>query len=179
MYKGGSFKLDTGNQYLWVFLIAAIAAIVLAFGSTGDPKLPPGGARPVFEQGWVSIAKPGDKPVVYVVEIARSRLQQQYGLMFIDNLPANQGMVFPYDKPQQTSFWMKNTLIPLDMIFIGTDGRISHIAANAQPGDTRPISGGSARAMAVLEVNAGQAATKGFAVGDRVYFSENIAVRTQ
>jgi uncharacterized membrane protein (UPF0127 family) len=74
---------------------------------------------------------------------------------------------------------MKNTIIPLDIVFVGEDSRISHIVTNAQPGDTRPISGGGGRAIAVLEVNAGQVAAKGLAVGDRVFFSENIAVRSQ
>lgn len=179
MYKGNTPQLNNGRQYIWVFLLGAVVAIFLAFGGTGDKGESIPSVRPAFEKGWVSIAKPNAKPDVYVVEIAKTQEQQEYGLMFVKSMPDKQGMVFVYETPQMASFWMKNTLIPLDMIFIDSDSRIHHIVTHARPGDTRPISGGQKRSMAVLELNAGQAAARGFAVGDRVFFSENTLTQTR
>jgi uncharacterized protein len=89
------------------------------------------------------------------------------GLMYRRSLPAGQGMLFDFGSEQRITMWMKNTYVALDMIFIGTDGRISRIAANTKPLSTRLISSGEP-ARYVLEVNAGTARKLGIAVGDRV-----------
>ena len=79
----------------------------------------------------------------------------------------DEGMIFPFDPPRGASFWMRNTVIPLDLIFVAPDGRISNIAANAIPYDETPLySGGEAKA--VLELNGGRAAELGIKPGDRV-----------
>lgn len=103
----------------------------------------------------------------FTVEMARSHEEQARGLMFRENLPDDRGMLFPYDKPQMLSFWMKNTVIPLDIIFIGADGRVESIAANTTPYSLESIS--SRRpAIAVLEIRGGLAADLGIAPGDQV-----------
>ncbi len=69
----------------------------------------------------------------FVVEVARTPEQQARGLMHRQTLAADRGMLFPYDPPRPASFWMKNTLIPLDIIFIRQDGSIANIAENTVP----------------------------------------------
>ena len=69
----------------------------------------------------------------FTVEVARTPEEQAQGLMFRKSVPPDRGMIFPYDPPVQVSFWMKNTLVPLDMVFIGPDGKIGRIAANTTP----------------------------------------------
>jgi uncharacterized protein len=106
---------------------------------------------------------------VFAVEIADTEAQRAKGLMFRKELPDGQGMLFDFQREQEVSFWMKNTYIPLDMIFIRRDGRILRIAENTEPLSTRIIpSGGPVRA--VLEVIGGTARKFGIAPGDRVAF---------
>jgi uncharacterized membrane protein (UPF0127 family) len=102
----------------------------------------------------------------FTVEVAATPGQQERGLMFVRSLAPDRGMIFPYDPPQQVSFWMKNTLIPLDMIFIRADGTIARIAT-AKPLDETPVPGGEPIA-AVLEIAAGRAAELGIRAGDKV-----------
>ena len=101
------------------------------------------------------------------VEVAKTPAEQAKGLMFRTEMGPDEGMLFPSDYPQQRSFWMKNTVIPLDIIFIGADGRISNIAANAVPHSLEPIPSAGA-AIAVLELNGGRAAELGIMPGARV-----------
>ena len=101
------------------------------------------------------------------VEVAASPEQQERGLMFRRSLGDDQGMIFPYEPPQPVGFWMKNTLIPLDMIFIGTDQRVARIAANVPPLTLDTVPSG-APVTAVLELRGGRAAELGIAAGDRV-----------
>jgi uncharacterized membrane protein (UPF0127 family) len=104
---------------------------------------------------------------VFAVEMASTPEEVARGLMFRRQLPEGQGMLFDFHKEQPTSFWMKNTYIPLDMIFIRADGRILHIAENRVPlSETLVPSGGPVRA--VLEVIGGTAKKLGIAPGDRV-----------
>src|SRR5206468_12336636 len=86
----------------------------------------------------------------FTVEVAATPEQQERGLMFRRSLAGDRGMIFPYDPPQFVGFWMKNTLIPLDMIFIRADGRIARVAANATPLSLDPVLSGDLVA-AVLE----------------------------
>jgi uncharacterized protein len=104
---------------------------------------------------------------VFAVEMATTPEEQAKGLMFRRSLPEGQGMLFDFHQEQPASFWMKNTYIPLDMIFIRADGRILRIAENTVPlSEALVTSGGPVRA--VLEVNAGTARKLGIAAGDRV-----------
>lgn len=85
--------------------------------------------------------------------------------MFRESMPRSAGMLFVYERPQRAAFWMKNTLIPLDMLFVTADGRIGHIHENARPGDLTAIPGGD-NVFAVLEINGGLARRYGISVGD-------------
>jgi uncharacterized membrane protein (UPF0127 family) len=101
------------------------------------------------------------------VEVATTPATQEKGLMFRKSLGPDTGMLFPMDPPKIASFWMKNTLIPLDMLFIRTDGSIAFIGANAEPHSRIPVSAGIPVA-AVLELAGGRAAALGIREGDRV-----------
>lgn len=113
----------------------------------------------------IHTAKKG--PVRIRVELAGTQEEQSRGLMYRSSLPEDQGMLFLFPDETDHSFWMKNTLIPLDMIFIGADGRIAGIHAKATPLSETPISVGKPSRW-VLEVNGGWAAYHGAAPGDRV-----------
>jgi uncharacterized membrane protein (UPF0127 family) len=103
----------------------------------------------------------------FQVELAITPEEKEHGLMFRRELPEGQGMLFDFQFDQNVAFWMKNTYIPLDMLFIRGDGRILRIAENTEPLSERNIpSGGPVRA--VLEVIGGTAKKLGIAPGDRV-----------
>ena len=101
----------------------------------------------------------------FSVEIADDPQERAQGLMFVEDMPTLEGMLFVYERPQSVSFWMKNTLIPLDMLFVSPVGEILHIHENAIPGDLTPIPGGDGVQM-VLEINGGLASRFGIVVGD-------------
>ena len=101
------------------------------------------------------------------VEVAATSAEQAKGLMFRTEMGANEGMIFPMNPPRTASFWMRNTVTPLDLIFIGPDGRITNIAANAVPYDERPLSS-TGLVKGVLELSGGRAAQLGIVAGDVV-----------
>lgn len=103
----------------------------------------------------------------FTVEVARSQDEQTYGLMNRTALAPDRGMIFPYDPPIAVAFWMKNTLIPLDIIFIAPGGKILNIAANTTPLSLEPLPS-AAPVEAVLELAGGRAAELGIDPGDQV-----------
>ena len=103
----------------------------------------------------------------FTVEVARSSDQQAQGLMYRKALGPDEGMIFPFQFPRPASFWMRNTLIPLDMLFIREDGTIARIAANTTPLSEESVESGEPVA-AVLEIKGGRSAELGIAEGDRV-----------
>ncbi|MHB8527960.1 MAG: DUF192 domain-containing protein [Caulobacteraceae bacterium] len=103
----------------------------------------------------------------FKVEVADTDRTRERGLMFRKSLAADRGMLFDFKSPRQVAFWMKNTLIPLDMLFIGADGRIVSIANNAAPLSETPIASGG-EVLGVLELRGGRAAEIGAAPGDQV-----------
>jgi uncharacterized membrane protein (UPF0127 family) len=141
--------------------------LLLVFATLSLLTLPlPGGSACAQDLQPLEIAtKTGVQ--IFGVEMAVTPEEQAKGLMFRRELPEGQGMLFDFHEEQPTSFWMKNTYIPLDMIFIRGDGRILRIAENTVPlSETLVPSGGPVRA--VLEVIAGTARKLGIAPGDRV-----------
>ncbi|MBW6505741.1 MAG: DUF192 domain-containing protein [Rhodobacteraceae bacterium] len=100
----------------------------------------------------------------FTVEIADDVAERAQGLMHRASLPASAGMLFIYEHPQAAAFWMKNTLLPLDMIFIDATGTVTRVHANARPLDETPIPGGDGVLM-VLEINGGLAARVGIRPG--------------
>ncbi len=103
----------------------------------------------------------------FQVEIAATQAEQARGLMFRKALAPDRGMLFTYKRPQPAAYWMKNTLIPLDIIFIQPDGRILSIVRNARPHDETPLPSGGL-VLGVLEIAGGRAAQLGILPGDRV-----------
>ena len=111
------------------------------------------------------VSKNGVHP--FSVELATNEAERERGLMYRKELPEGRGMLFDFDREEPVSFWMHNTLISLDMIFIRSDGRILRIAENTEPLSERIISSGGP-VRAVLEVVAGTAKKYGITAGDRV-----------
>ena len=109
-------------------------------------------------------------PHRFSIEVARTALQMEQGLMYRRTLAPDSGMLFVFDAPQIASFWMKNTLIPLDMLFIAADGRVADIHERAVPLSLDPIDS-SVPVLAVLELNGGTVARLGIARGDRIIHS--------
>jgi len=103
----------------------------------------------------------------FTIRIADTDARQEQGLMFVRSLPADQGMLFPMAEPHVLNFWMKNTLIPLDLLFITTRGRIACIAAMAKPLALDLITCPKP-AKAVLEIAGGESAKRSIKVGDHV-----------
>jgi uncharacterized membrane protein (UPF0127 family) len=112
----------------------------------------------------------GSKKLAFRVEVAASPEAQARGLMFRTQLGDNEGMIFPSAVPEPRSFWMKNTPLSLDIIFIGPDGRIANIAANTVPYSLDSVSS-KGPASAVLELRAGRAKELGIVPGDKVSYS--------
>lgn len=103
----------------------------------------------------------------FKVEIARTRQEQSRGLMFRRSLGAREGMLFVHEEPELVTMWMRNTFIPLDMVFIRADGRVHRIEAMTEPHSERIISSGE-RVTGVLEIAGGVAAEIGLKPGDLV-----------
>ena len=105
----------------------------------------------------------------FQIEIANNDATRERGLMDRRYMAADHGMLFEFDREAPVAFWMKNTYIPLDMIFIAPSGVVTHIAANAEPLSERVIPSGGP-CVAVLELNGGTAASIGLKVGDKVHY---------
>jgi uncharacterized membrane protein (UPF0127 family) len=124
-----------------------------------------GPARPAGQQTLEIASKTGVH--TFAVEVVDNDTDRAKGLMYRKALPEGRGMLFDFHRDQDVSFWMQNTYIPLDMVFISGDGRILRIQENTEPLSTRLIpSGGPVRA--VLEVIGGTTRKLGIAPGDRV-----------
>jgi uncharacterized protein len=107
------------------------------------------------------------RDIKFEVELATNDAERARGLMYRKQLGAYEGMLFDFYREMQVSFWMKNTLIPLDMVFIAGDGTVKHVHANAVPLSTETIPS-RFPVRAVLEINGGSAALLGIKPGDKV-----------
>lgn len=139
--------------------LGSLALIVLALSFSAEA------ARAAGEQTLEIASKTGVH--IFSVEIVDNDADRAKGLMYRKELPEGRGMLFDFHRDQEVSFWMQNTYIPLDMIFIRGDGQILRIEENTVPLSTRMIpSRGAVRA--VLEVIGGTSRKLGIAPGDRV-----------
>ena len=139
------------------FLAFGLAAIVLAAPI----------ALAELETGPLSIDS-GDGTHAFTVELANDPEEITTGLMNRESMAPDAGMLFDFGQPREAAMWMKNTLIPLDMLFIDPTGKVIAIARNAVPGSLRTISPG-VPVKAVLELNGGRAAELGIEPGDEVH----------
>ena len=120
-----------------------------------------------LEQVPLTVTTANGKTHRFTVEVARTPEEQAYGLMNRQSLAPDRGMIFPYSPPRPVGFWMKDTLIPLDMIFIAPGGKILRIEANTVPLSLDPVGSGEA-VEAVLELAGGRSVELGIAAGDWV-----------
>jgi len=129
----------------------------------------PGASAAEAARSQVLVSVAGGRSVPFRVEIARTEPERNKGLMYRDHLAPDAGMLFIFERPLPLTFWMKNTLIPLDMIFIGGDHRVVGIVENAEPRTTtgRRVEG---LAQYVLEINGGMSAQLGIQAGAAVVF---------
>lgn len=144
-------------------LLAAVLLQALAGGAEAQQGLVG------FERDELVLRTAAGAAHRFAIELALSREQQVQGLMYRPSLPATSGMLFVYRPSRRLKMWMKNTVIPLDMLFIAEDGRIVKIVERAVPYSTSVISSGEP-VRAVLELNGGTAARLGIAPGDLVEY---------
>jgi uncharacterized membrane protein (UPF0127 family) len=146
------------SRRFWV-VAAAIAVVAIGIAILAGPRLFAGDGRLVLHT-----AK-GDFP--FAVEIADTDAARARGLMFRQSLAPDAGMLFDYHAEQVANFWMQNTFIPLDMVFVGADGLVKTIHVNARPQDTTTISS-EVPVRFVLEIPGGRSLEIGLAPGDRM-----------
>jgi uncharacterized membrane protein (UPF0127 family) len=103
------------------------------------------------------------------IEVTTNEAEREHGLMFRRSLLPDSGMLFVYESPRPVAMWMKNTPIPLDMVFIDAFGRVHRIETRTEPFSTAPISS-EGEVLAILELNAGTADAIGLKAGDKVVF---------
>jgi uncharacterized membrane protein (UPF0127 family) len=138
-----------------------VMAALLTFASTVAQGEPP--------TTVVTITSASGQAYDFLLEVADTEAQRQRGLMFREELPADGGMIFIYERPHVAAMWMKNTLIPLDMVFVDARGAIVHIAPHTTPHSLTPVTAGVA-VKAVIELNGGSCDRLGIGVGDRVHY---------
>lgn len=168
MGRGKSFR----NRMMR--LAAAFSAIALAACSTQVVSEQPPGAETIAARHPISglsviplTVTSGETSHRFRVEVAETKEEQARGLMFRTELGPDEGMIFPYDGTRAQGFWMKNTPIPLDIIFIGPDRRISNIAAMTTPYSLESVYS-VGPVLGVLELRGGRAAELGIEAGDLV-----------
>ncbi len=163
----------------FLFVVAAAFAAWPGAGCSGSGRSVPA-AEPASEpsaheapaampHGQVVLEVPGRDPVTFQVEVANNDETRQRGLMFRNQMNADAGMIFLFEAPEHMSFWMHNTYLPLDMVFITTEMRVLGVVENAEPrtDDAREVEGDS---QYVLELNAGTARQYGIGPGVHVRF---------
>ena len=143
-------------------LAALMALLCLAPAALAGTALAQGAAAPEP----LAIDTKGGRQA-FTVEVMRNDEDRARGLMFRRTMAPDRGMLFDFERVQPVSMWMRNTYLPLDMVFIRADGSVARVAADAEPLSERTINSGEP-VLAVLELNAGTAARLGIRPGDRV-----------
>lgn len=143
-------------------LLAALTAAGLAAAAPALALTP---LAPACPTDRVSITGDFGK-AAFNVDVAADDASRAQGLMHVARMPLSTGMLFVYDRPQRMAFWMRNTLIELDMLFVDGFGVIQHIHHRAQPGDETVISPGDMLLLGALEINGGLARRLGIKAGD-------------
>ena len=146
-------------------LLLALAVVPLTARAQFQKE--PKGPEPELPKKPLTIVSNNGQRHVFNVEMATADQQQIVGLMFRKSVAPNGGMLFVWPAPEISHMWMKNTLVPLDMVFIRSDGVIDSIAENTVPHSLRDISS-QGQVIATLELQGGITAKLGITVGDRV-----------
>ncbi len=166
---------DVAGSVLRFFCRIVVIGFVLFFAWTGEAAEgrihPPPAQRPVFVRDGVTVKGQAGHRQRLWLEIARTPDELAFGLMKLKELPGTDGMLFVMNQPQPLHFWMKDTLMPLDILFIDVEGTIIRIAAEAEPGSESYIS--SFRpTKAVLEIQGGLAERWDIKVGDKLLYKD-------
>ena len=148
-------------------LIIAIAVTAPITSHAGNWWQKLTGQKQILTTETIFIETQDDRRFQFEVEIAATEKEKSRGLMNRESLGINNGMLFLFGEEQNLAFWMKNTLIPLDMLFVTKDGTIHHIHSNARPLDETLITSPKP-AAAVLEINGGQADKWDIKAGDKI-----------
>ncbi len=162
--SAGTLRLLPASRFVMLKCASVFAALLVfmsaSFASPPDKPLPLSTLVIDTDHG----------PHSFRVELATDEASQERGLMYRKELAPDGGMLFDFHRPQMETFWMKNTILPLDIIFIRADGTISSIAPDAVPYSTTSIP--SAEPIrAVLEINGGRASALGIEPDQRVHFA--------
>lgn len=154
--------LKTAARAAAIAILLAVAGCAQSETKVGETN---GEAAVQTEQLTIDTAR---GPVRFNVEIADDEQERTRGLMFRQSLADDHGMLFYFQEPEHASFWMRNTVISLDIIFIGVDGRILNVAERATPYSEDPIPA-AGLTRGVLEIRGGRAHELGIQAGDRVH----------
>jgi uncharacterized protein len=147
--------------------LAACAVCLLAFSAGTRAQMGPLEDLDAFPSGELTISDGKKARQVFKVWLADSPSRQAQGLMFVRSLPAARGMLFVHPQPKTISMWMKNTYIPLDMVFIDAQGRVQQVVEQTTPHSLALIQSKTA-ARAVLEIAGGEASRLGIRPGQKV-----------
>jgi uncharacterized membrane protein (UPF0127 family) len=150
-----------------VFCALVLLGTLIAVPVGGPTWAQQENARPDFATGTLSIQTAEGSPREFRIELARTVAERAFGLMFVREMADDRGMLFDYGRDKHVSMWMKNTYVPLDMLFIESDGRIESIIERAAPHSRDPRAS-KGRVMAVLELKGGITSRLGIKAGDRV-----------
>lgn len=145
-------RIVTWSRIAFARIFVVIALVLLVSSCANQPEL---------------VLKTADGDFTFEVELADTPKSRADGLMFRQELAPNKGMLFDFKEEREVSFWMRNTFIPLDMIFIGADGTVMNIHKNARPQDETSIPSGFPVRF-VLEIPGGRSAEIGLKAGDKM-----------
>jgi uncharacterized membrane protein (UPF0127 family) len=151
---------------------SAICLLLLVVGVAGADtrKDPPSDSKEldqIFQRSTLQIATPDARLHRFNIWMADDETRRSRGLMFVKHLNAGDGMLFVYPQPQLIAMWMKNTFIPLDMLFVAPDGKVTHVVENTEPQSLKTIESGGA-VVGVVELAAGTVARLKIAPGAQV-----------
>ena len=152
-----NFAANRPAQWVGLFIIWIMAAVLTLHAGNA--------AEPLRDEKLTIVS--GDKTHQFAIEVAESERQKAIGLMFRKSLSPDKGMLFPYPQPQELTMWMRNTYIPLDMVFIKADGTIHRIAENTEPFSEEVVAS-KGDVTAVLELAGGITNSLGIKPGDKV-----------
>ena len=157
------------RHHCWPLPVAllVVCALFAAGRVTGTSRIVEARPLDTFPRERIAVETRSARRIVFEAWRADTNETRAQGLMFIEELEPSQAMIFVYDPPQQVSMWMKNTYVPLDMLFADLSGCIVTVAANAKPLSLDTIAGAGPVAY-VIEIKAGTAAAHGITAGDRV-----------
>lgn len=157
----------TGPRHFIALTATLLSALLLwswyAMADTADAQR----LNQLFPQSSLQIATPDARLHTFNIWVADNDERRSRGLMFVNHLDEDAGMLFVYPRPQPISMWMKNTHLPLDMLFVRVDGRVERVVENTEPMSLATIQSG-APVLAVVELNAGTASRLHIRAGAQV-----------